>query len=82
MYSVVAVLFKAGDQTPIIPFVEVVGKADKVAPEQMGSTCVKVGATRVPQSQAPTSLPSDPKAIGVASPAAASLNLTLPLVSS
>ena len=81
MYSVVAVLFKAGDQTPVIPFVEVVGN-DKVAPEQMGSTCVKVGATRVPQSHAPTSLPSDPKAIGVASPAAASLNLTLPLVSS
>jgi hypothetical protein len=38
VYSVVAALFKAGDQVPEIPFVEVVGKVDKVAPEQMAST--------------------------------------------
>ena len=45
VYTVVAVLFNAGDQVPVIPvvFVEVVGKADKLAPEQMGSTCAKVG---------------------------------------
>ena len=45
MYKVVTELFKAGDQFPVIPFVEVVGKAVKVAPEQIGSTCVKVGVT-------------------------------------
>jgi hypothetical protein len=37
------VLSKAGDQVPVIPFVEVVGNADKVAPEQIGATAVKVG---------------------------------------
>ncbi|CAN1547869.1 hypothetical protein MCEGE10_02041 [Flavobacteriaceae bacterium] len=47
VYTVVAVLFNAGDQVPVIPvvFVEVVGKADKLAPEQMGSTCAKVGVS-------------------------------------
>ena len=66
VYVVVVVLFiVAGDQVPVIPLLEVVGKADKVAPEQMAATWVKVGATRVPQSQAPTSSLSDPKAIGV-----------------
>ncbi len=40
-----AVLFNAGDQVPVIAgeFVEDVGKADKVAPAQMGAICVKVG---------------------------------------
>ena len=38
VYSVVAVLFKAGDQVPLIPLVDVVGKADNVAPEQIGAT--------------------------------------------
>ena len=38
---------KAGDQVPVIPFVEVVGKADKVAPEQIGATAVNVGVTAV-----------------------------------
>jgi hypothetical protein len=33
----------AGDQVPVIPLFEVVGKADKLAPEQMELTCVKVG---------------------------------------
>ena len=45
VYVVVAVLSNAGDQDPVIPFVEVVGKADKVAPEQIGATAVKVGVT-------------------------------------
>jgi hypothetical protein len=40
---VVAVLSKAGDQLPVIPLVEVVGSADKVAPEQIGATAVNVG---------------------------------------
>ena len=38
-------LFKAGDQLPEIPLVEVVGKSAKVAPEQIGATAVKFGAT-------------------------------------
>ena len=40
----VAVLSNAGDQNPVIPLFEVVGKADKVAPEQIGVTAVNVGA--------------------------------------
>ena len=36
-------LFNAGDQVPVIPLVEVVGKADKVAPEQIDATAAKVG---------------------------------------
>ena len=40
---VVAVLSKVGDQVPVIPLLEVVGNADKVAPEQMELTCVNVG---------------------------------------
>ena len=36
-------LSKAGDQDPVIPFVEVVGSADKVPPEQIGATAVNVG---------------------------------------
>ncbi len=43
VYVVVAVLFNAGDQVPVIPLVEVVGKADKAAPEQIGPTGAKVG---------------------------------------
>jgi hypothetical protein len=37
-------LFKAGAQVPVIPLLEVVGKADRVAPEQIGATAVNVGA--------------------------------------
>ena len=36
-------LFKSGDQVPFIPLLEVVGKAAKVAPEQIGFTAVNVG---------------------------------------
>jgi hypothetical protein len=39
------VLFKAGDQAPVIPLLEVVGNADSVAPEQIGTTAVNVGVT-------------------------------------
>jgi hypothetical protein len=42
---VVAVLFNAGAHVPVIPLFEVVGNADKVAPEQIGAIAVKVGVT-------------------------------------
>ena len=38
-------MFKAGAHVPLIPLLEVVGKAIKVAPEQIGATAVKVGVT-------------------------------------
>ena len=38
VYVVVAKLFSVGNHVPAIPFVEVVGKAAKVAPEQIGAT--------------------------------------------
>lgn len=41
----VAVLLKAGDQVPAIPFAEVEGKTDKVAPEQIFAAEVNVGVT-------------------------------------
>ena len=43
----VAVLFKAGAQVPVMPLLEVVGKADKVAPEHIRATAVNVGVTLV-----------------------------------
>ena len=36
-------MFKAGDHVPVMPLLDVVGKADKVAPEQIGATAVNVG---------------------------------------
>lgn len=36
-------MFKAGDHVPEIPFTEVVGKAAKVAPLQIGATALNVG---------------------------------------
>ena len=45
VYVVVAVLFNAGLQVPVMPLVEVVGNADKVAPEHISATWVKVGVT-------------------------------------
>ena len=41
----VALLFKAGNQVPVIPLEEVVGKAAKVPPEQIGATVAKFGVT-------------------------------------
>ena len=38
-----AVLSKAGAQVPVMPLLDVVGSAVRVAPEQMGATAVKVG---------------------------------------
>ena len=40
-------LFIAGDQVPVIgvALLEVVGNADKLAPEQIVATCVNVGVT-------------------------------------
>ena len=40
-----AVLIVAGDQVPVMPFVEVVGNEAGVAPTQYGPACVKVGVT-------------------------------------
>jgi hypothetical protein len=37
------VLFNAGVQLPVIPLLEVVGNGDKLPPEQIGATGVKVG---------------------------------------
>ena len=39
----VAVLFKAGDQVPVMPLFDVVGRAVSAAPEQMGATGVNTG---------------------------------------
>ena len=36
-------MFKAGAQVPVIPLLEVVGKAASVAPEHIGATAVNVG---------------------------------------
>ena len=36
-------MFKAGAHVPVIPLLEVVGKAASVAPEQIGATAVNVG---------------------------------------
>ena len=38
-------LFKAGDQVPVMLLFDVVGRAVNVAPEQIAATCVNVGVT-------------------------------------
>ncbi len=38
VYVVVAKLLTAGDHVPVIPLFDVVGNANKVAPEQIGPT--------------------------------------------
>ena len=43
VYNVVAVLLKAGDQLPVMPSVEVVGKGLIELPLQTGATCENVG---------------------------------------
>ena len=40
---VVAVLFKAGDHVPVIPLRELVGNGDKISPEHIELTGLKVG---------------------------------------
>jgi hypothetical protein len=42
---VVAVLFRDGDHVPGTELLEVVGSADKLAPEQIADTWVNVGVT-------------------------------------
>jgi hypothetical protein len=42
---VVAKLLNAGDQVPVMALLDVVGKAAKVAPEQIADTLVNVGVT-------------------------------------
>lgn len=39
------VLFNAGAQVPVIPLLELVGKAVNVAPAQIGATAVNIGVT-------------------------------------
>jgi hypothetical protein len=70
VYSVVAVLFNAGDQVPVISFVEVVGKADKVAPEQMAATAVKVGVTFAFTAKLPAEVPVPAGVVTATVPAA------------
>ena len=43
VYSVVKVLFIAGDQVPLKPSFETVGKSNKTSPKQMVSTSIKLG---------------------------------------
>ena len=38
-------MFKAGDHVPVMPLLEVVGNADRVAPLHIGATAVNVGVT-------------------------------------
>src|SRR6266536_2816719 len=45
VYVVVAVLSKVGVHVPVMPLLEVVGSADKVAPEHIGATALNVGVT-------------------------------------
>lgn len=40
-----AVLFKAGDQAPVMPLLAVVGNAASAVPEQIGATGVNTGCT-------------------------------------
>ena len=47
VYVVVVVLSKAGDHKPVMPLLDVIGRADKVAPVQIGAIAVNVGATLV-----------------------------------
>ena len=39
----VAVLSRAGDQLPVMPFVDVVGRAGNTAPEHIGATGLNAG---------------------------------------
>jgi hypothetical protein len=43
VYNVVAVLFSAGDQLPVMPLSDVVGNRLSVAPEQMAAMLLNVG---------------------------------------
>ena len=43
VYVVVAALFGAGDQVPVIPLLDVVGNGLRISPMQMGAIAVNVG---------------------------------------
>jgi hypothetical protein len=45
VYVVVVVLSSDGDHVPVMLLFEVVGRAVKLAPEQIAATCVNVGVT-------------------------------------
>ena len=45
VYVVVAALFSAGAHVPVMLLLDVVGKADNEAPEQIADTAVNVGVT-------------------------------------
>lgn len=45
VYSVVAILFKAGPQVPVIPLVDVKGNGAIAFPSQIGCTALNVGST-------------------------------------
>ena len=45
VYVVVAVLFNAGVQVPVMPLSDVVGRGASVVPEHIGATAVNVGVT-------------------------------------
>src|SRR5450631_1366663 len=45
VYVVVAVLFSAGAQVPVMPLSDVVGSGARTAPEHIAATAVKVGVT-------------------------------------
>ena len=43
VYSVVVVLFSAGDQVPLMLLIDCEGSAASASPEQIGATAVNVG---------------------------------------
>ena len=47
VYVVVVVLSNAGDHVPVIPFVDVVGNAERLSPLQISATGSKVGVKGV-----------------------------------
>lgn len=47
IYVVVAVLFIAGDQVPLIPFIEVVDKVFNVSPVQIDCIELKLGSIKL-----------------------------------
>ena len=59
----VAALFNAGDQVPVILLSEVVGKADKLPPEQMAATAVKVGVIFAFTAKLPPVVEAPPKLV-------------------
>ncbi|RQO30962.1 hypothetical protein DBR32_09645 [Taibaiella sp. KBW10] len=61
----VAVLFKAGVQVPVMPLFEVVGNAANAAPAQIGATEVNVGKVLFPTVMVMVVLAAHCPAVGV-----------------